>query len=277
MLTHKLQAYETGHLRQTLNRIVSIANPEKIFLLAASTDYATTDNIFMPAPVQLPAAPHYFFLVLKKQNDASLNEQLQDKLENNTTLTALVFSIDQFNRWLQSAQPFAIRTMEQAWLCYDAGTTTQAAVSNYDAVVLQARLFTNYHCHHRLATEFLVAADLHRMRRQYNLALFNIHQAAEQLYLAVIRVVTGLNVNTHSIDKLYRYSRWFSPQLAALFMRRTDNEKRLFDILQKAYIHSRYKPGYMAADWETSCLYETVERLKVIVAELVGQQMKAAA
>src|SRR6266700_1143048 len=105
------------------------------------------------------------------------------------------------------------------------------------------------HCYNRI-TECIVGAELYPLRRQFTLAAFLLHQAAEHAYTIIIRVVTGFRASTHNLDKLIRYSLPFSAELSTLFPRHTEKEDHLFRQLQKAYIYGRYKDDYVVTEKE---------------------------
>ena len=274
---NKLQAYQGEHLQHFISHITSVTHPEKIFLLTASANQSLSESIFWDRPVHLPGPVHYYFLVLKQPGDPTHNEPLQDRIENrhghSTALTAMVMAAELFNTWLEEAHPFAIRIYESALLCYDAGNLPLVVPAAPDPEKLKTLLEKEYRFYDRMASEFMVAADLYRLRGNHNLTLFNIHQAAEQTFLAIIRCITGLRANTHNMDKLFRYSRCFSGDLARLFPRDTQEEKHLFDTLQKAYVDTRYRKDYQAKASEVTTLFKRIERLQTIAETLIRQQL----
>ncbi len=133
--------------------------------------------------------------------------------------------------------------------------------AKYDAEEVQNKLFTAFNRGMQLAAEFLSGAELFTIRKQFPLAAFHLHQAAEQLYTGIIHIITGLRVQTHNLDKLHRYSKHLLEGLPALFPRDTQQEKHLFKLLQKAYIESRYANDYCIKPEELQLLYKRIIRL----------------
>ena len=275
--TNKLEAYRGEQLQELINHITSVTHPEKIFLLTACANQSQSESIFWDRPVHLPGPVHYYFLILKQPGDLTHNDPLQDRIENryghSTTLTAIVIAAEVFNTWLKEAHPFAIRVSQSALLCYDAGNLLQENPPTCDAGKLSATLQKEYLFYQRQASEFMIGADLYRMRANHNLSLFNIHQSAEQLFIAIIRWITGFRCNTHNMDKLYRYSRCFSSDLARLFPRDTKSEKEIFDTLQGAYADPRYKKDYHVKPEMVNILFKRVEKLQAITEELIQPQL----
>jgi uncharacterized protein len=276
----RLLAYNTPHLKQTISEIAAIANPDKVFLMAASLRTTQSESAFTTDPIKLKSEPHYFLLILKKPGDASPNDLIQDSIENRhgykEAVTTLVYNVCQFSDWILASHAFATHTIQRGILCYDAGAVELPPLPAFDPMVQNAMLQKDYQFHDKIAGDFLIGADLYRIRRQYSLAMFHIHQAAEQLYMALLRVIMGLKTSIHNLDKLYRYSCYFSPKLFELFPRDTDREKQLFSALQKAYTDSRYAPGFLATEMDTNYLYNRVEKLKTIVSDIASRQFAIA-
>jgi uncharacterized protein len=270
---HKLQPLTNEALQRAVEHIVSVVQPSHIFLLGTKTTGCESRSIFVPQPIQYSATTGYFFVVLKQPGDTTPNDLAQEKAERHksdcTSITTFVFAMEQFADWLQHAQPFATRIGHEGLLCYNAGKSTLPAPTAYDPHAMQERILTDCRFYHGQAGAFMVAAELYLLRQQYPLALFNIHQAAEQCYMAVIQSYTGLRAGTHNMDKLYRYSAWFHASLAALFPRNSERERQLFAVLQRAYIETRYKKDYVVQPAEVTTLYERIEKLYAITAELV--------
>ena len=114
-------------------------------------------------------------------------------------------------------------------------------------------------------TEFLAGADLYRIREQNKMAAFMLHQATENVLHSILKITTGLHFNTHNIDKLIRYCSMVSYNIADIFSRSNEKNERIFQLLQKAYIESRYKEDYTIRTDELITLTEKVRTLMDIL------------
>ncbi|MCH5716101.1 HEPN domain-containing protein [Niabella hibiscisoli] len=117
------------------------------------------------------------------------------------------------------------------------------------------------------AREFLAGAELYRLRQQYKMAAFMLHQCAEQALQALLKAGTGYHSQTHNIERLLQLCCLVSPQLASLFPLHTEAGKRLLHLLQKAYISARYASDYRVNDGELRSLTGKVEGLLDVVVE----------
>ena len=94
-----------------------------------------------------------------------------------------------------------------------------------------------------------------------------LHQSAEQAFSTLLKTKTGFYICTHNIDRLLRYASLVCYQLPDVFPRKTENEKRLFGPLQKAYIDSRYKDDYSISETDLLILTARVRRIMELLEE----------
>lgn len=81
--------------------------------------------------------------------------------------------------------------------------------------------------------EFLDLATLLGNKKSLNIAAFQLHQAAERAYNAVILVFTGYKPQTHNLGKFGAFPLIF-PRLWRMFSQNnTGEEKELFKLLKK--------------------------------------------
>ncbi len=248
-MSNILESYNTALLRDLLNKIEVAVSPEKIFLLSACNQNACCESIFLEKPLQYQSTTSYDFLVLVSESSGRKNDELLNIIEhlcsaNNLPVTAYVMRIHQFNEWAMNGHPFASKVYHKAFLCYDAHNIPLAIPNEYDESVKGKELLKEFSQHRQLATEFICGAELFTIRKNYALAAFNLHQATEQLYVGIIQYITGLRVQTHNLDKLYRYSKNLLSDITDIFPRNNEEERRLFQLLQKAYIDSRYGDNF---------------------------------
>lgn len=81
-------------------------------------------------------------------------------------------------------------------------------------------------------------------KEQYNTAAFQLHQATERYYTTSLLVFTDYKPKTHDLEELDNRTGKLDAQFKTVFPRKTEEEERMFTLLKKAYIDSRYKIGY---------------------------------
>jgi len=98
--------------------------------------------------------------------------------------------------------------------------------------------------------------------RSYKEAAFNLHQAAERLYGAILLVFTNYRPKTHDLEKLSHMVTGYDPALLTIFPQATDEQKKCFDLLRRAYVEVRYNPGYRITKGQLEYLAERVKKLQ---------------
>ncbi|MCK4982527.1 MAG: HEPN domain-containing protein [Victivallaceae bacterium] len=115
------------------------------------------------------------------------------------------------------------------------------------------------------ANDFLWGYQQYLKSRKYKIAAFELHQATERFYGAAILVVSGYKPKTHNIEKLGKIALRYYSEFLKIFPKKTDEEKRLFKQLKKAYIDARYKKDYFVTKEELAYLAKRVEKLRNLV------------
>lgn len=148
---------------------------------------------------------------------------------------------------------------------YNPKNISLSPISEYDPSDESSTIERQYRVGFSKAQEFLVGADLYGIRKQYSLALLMLHQAAEQALGTIIKIGMSYYCCSHNIERLLRYASWVNGKVHEVFPMHTDSEKRLFTLLQKAYIDSRYEDDYTVKYQDLLLL---IERVKLLIAIL---------
>lgn len=268
---HLCQNIFSFHQQQIAEAIVKAANPDMIFLLGATLNRKRCESIFNElAPSCQHISDPMLLILLPDIGNKELHDW-QDKIERHCNdimpVTTLVLQTLTFKEWLQAGHPFAATIWKYAPVLYEAGNICREDMP--EPIETFNSKGASKLCEEGLtkAKEFLAGAELYRVRKQHKMAAFMLHQSAEQALRTLLKTGTGYHANTHSLDRLLRYGSLVSYQLPQLFPRQTDQEKRLFNLLQKAYIDTRYKEDYKITDDELLTLTERVRQIHEILSE----------
>lgn len=270
---HMLSNHNTEQLRTVLRAIQQSVGPEKIFLLGTSYVKKCTEHIFGDRASNPQQDTTYYLLVLTKYSEQRPDDELMETIEQRcrkiTPVTVFLRSVKIFNKWLAEGQLFALQVAQHATLVYDAGVIPLAAPGPCDREKARAKMRElSLEALHQ-ATEFFAGADLYTLRFQLKLAAFLLHQAMEHTCIALIRVATGFRASTHNIDKLVRYATMVFTEVAAIFPRQSAADARLFRLLQKAYIHSRYYPDFTITETQLCVLMDRVKKLQGLASQVL--------
>ena len=110
-------------------------------------------------------------------------------------------------------------------------------------------------------------------RGNYKKAVFELHQAVEALYTTVLLVFSGYKPKTHDLKKLRRSVNQVDPRFKDTFPENTEEDKRLFQLLTKAYVDARYKPSYKITKKELEVLKQKAIDLKDLVKKVCNEKL----
>ena len=118
------------------------------------------------------------------------------------------------------------------------------------------------------AKEFYIDFDNAFKRKSYKKAAFELHQASEAAYKAILLVFENYNPNEHFLKTLSKMAAKYDPALRSIFPKKTYAEDKLFKKLDYAYIGGRYDPKYTITkeelDYLAKCVKKLLDRTKVI-------------
>jgi HEPN domain-containing protein len=251
-------------LQAVINVIVKAVQPEKVILFGMHS--AKVSGLPLSGDNPLTGIlGGYDLLVVTRRGDHRYDHELQDIIENrcrvHAPVTVLVHDIDHVNNQLLQGQYFFFLTQQEGILLYDAGNIPLAAGVAPDLAQIRAVAQEDFERWRHRGKAFYRSAVFNLHQKEYRLAAFMLHQAAEHIYQGVLLAFTGYKPCTHNLDKLRRYTNRFSLELALLFPRDNEDEEALFKLLQHGYVDARYKEDYMITGEEVKTLARRIENL----------------
>ena len=258
--------------QQLTAMIVKAADVDMIFLLGATLHRKSCESIFHePAPASQQMSGCTLLVLLRDLAGKALHEW-QDKIEKRgmaiMPVTTIVLQASTFVEWLQAGHPFAVSVWRCAPVLHDAGNICRENVPDTEAAFNNKDITRQWKEGLSKAKEFLAGAELYRIRQQYKMAAFMLHQSAEQALHTILKAGTGYHANTHSIDRLLRYAALAAAQLSELFPQQTAEDKHLLQLLQSAYSDTRYRADYHISHDDLLHLTVKVRRLQEILCEM---------
>ena len=95
--------------------------------------------------------------------------------------------------------------------------------------------------------------------------VFTLHQAVERAYITLLLVQTNYSPSTHNIKFLRSLAEQIDPRLIDVWSRETKQDRRLFELLKRAYVEARYSEHYSITAEELAWLGERAEALGAMV------------
>lgn len=258
-------------LRSITTIIVQAIHPEKIILFGMSGLTGVPDLSGAGFPAFLEG---YDLLIVTRRGDRRYEHEVQDLIENRCrpypAVNILVHDIDHVNTRLSEGQYFFSLMSQDALLLYDAGKIPLVAASAPDLSRIRVAAQQDFEKWKNRARAFFNSALFNIGRQEWRVALFLLHQSAEQIYQAILLAYMGYKPCTHNLDKLRRYTNRLSIELALVFPRDTEKEDHIFRLLLQAYVDARYKDDFLVTEEESGLLTHRVAQL-LSIAERVCQ------
>lgn len=184
-------------------------------------------------------------------------------------------SMSTFVNFIHEARYFYTDILEDGLLLYkNAGYRIPVPGKlNYAQQCRQAEGY--YKIWYRKGVGFLRTTYFQLLLHDYALASFMLHQATESFYHAVELVFTLKKPRQHDLYELMASTKKHSELLACVFPLVTDEDKRLFDLLKRAYIESRYNPKFKVTRKDIRALLPKVRLFRRITRKICQQKIRS--
>lgn len=125
------------------------------------------------------------------------------------------------------------------------------------------------------ARKFFYGARFYQETRESALCMFMLHQAVETVLRTIAVSLYGAEKRTHSIKSLKSYNRRLAPRLNEVFPGDSPEEERILQLLEDAYLESRYNPQYHISSEDIGLISTRVPGLLELAESVFEERMKA--
>ena len=211
-------------------------------------------------------------LVVDDENKARSNKyplKLKRKISKNTQvqtpINVIYHGIDYLNSEIEDGNYFFTDILKEGIRVYNSRKYKLSRPRSLDHKNRLQKARQYFNRWFESANEFLIDYQNAFDRNSFNKAAFELHQAAEHYFMCLLLVRTDYKPKTHDLEELHYRSIRIDARFKTIFPRKTAEEKRLFNLLKKAYIDSRYKMGYTIDKEDLEYLGRQVLELKKTV------------
>jgi uncharacterized protein len=263
-------------IQKIIDIIIPIASPEKIFNLGNIEGRHLAFSIFKVLPFEWEQTYALDILILTtgKNRITELQDIIEDRCRSIVPVTAMIMPIEKFNSLFELNHPFPAHVIASKSMIYDAGNIRFSEPGMNEQSELFNQLVEEARCSYRMGCSFLWWSEMQQVRKELRLATFSLHQAAELYFSSIFQAVTGYRMNSHNLDKMYRYCRTFNIELLNFFPRPFDRERHLFNLLQRAYIDARYKANFNIKVSDVQLLTGHIKNLRCIAKKMIKVRKK---
>ena len=183
-------------------------------------------------------------------------------------------SVSKLNDALSEGRYFYVEILAQGIMLYDSEEYRLATPRELDYAEIKEMAEAYYKDKYSDAEDFLFHAKIAQERRTYQMCSFMLHQATENFIKTIPLVYVLYGYKEHDLEFLIEKCKPYTLDLAKVFPRDTDEEERLFKLLQRAYIEARYnKKNFTVTKADIDALIPRIELLRDIVEKVCRERI----
>jgi len=260
--------------------IVQLVKPEMVILFGSYSRGDWVEDRHIEDGITVEYKSDYDILVVtSKPQDMphGLGKDVRRKIKKaehlQTTPHIIFHDIKFLNNELEEGHYFFADIVKEGTMLYNTGSHQLATAKEMSPVDRANKARMYFDDWFKNAEEFWIDYNNAFNRGSYRKAAFELHQAAENLYKTIILVFTDYKPKTHDLDDLNKQAGYADVRFKTVFPNQTEEDKRKFTLLVKAYIDSRYKLGYTVDPEDLKWLAERVGRLKELTEVVCGERI----
>ena len=207
----------------------------------------------------------------KKWRD--LEAQLRDH-EEITKTNIIHHSIGFVNDRIEKQNYFFLDILNEGIFLYNSGNCELSKPKELSPTERQAKAQEEFDHWFESASGFLKMYSAALNEEELKIAIFQLHQAVERYYAAVLLVFTDYKPRTHDIEDMGQQAAKQHSDFLQVFPQSTDEEKRLFELLKKSYIEARYSKSFTVEKSELDYLSERVQLLRELTERICKEKIE---
>ena len=272
-------------IREIADRIVKKVRTCEMVILFGS--FARGDYVEYDQRFEFGVRTHFLsdydimVLVSPDSNEAAVSDTLMS-VENffdrnahlrGRTVGILYEKIDDMNTCLRDGRYFYKDIRDEGVLLYDTGNYKL----NWRNKPLRKRLRgvvqEYYDERFQRAKSFFRNYNFNYGEGDYVMASFMLHQTVENLYHTITLVYTLDKKKLHDLNKLRSLTSCHHPDLATVFPDETEEDKRLFKLLVRAYVEARYNAKFEVTKEDLDVLEPYVKNFMDLVEKICTEKI----
>lgn len=281
-----LPAHKKEELQSITDMIVLLVKPEMVILFGSYSRGNWVEDRHVEDGILFEYKSDYDILVVTEHHQdmpAGLGKKVRSRIKRaeclQTTPHIIFHDINFLNKELEEGHYFFRDILHEGTMLYTTGKyelATPKELSNYQRAQ-KAKLYFNIW--YKDANVFFKNFEFNFKEGQldrdfYKAAIFLLHQTVEKFFASILLVFTDYKPQTHDLNDLDKQVGYADARFKTIFPKESPEEKRLFALLVKSYIDSRYKLHYTVSPSDLQWLAGRVERLKILTKELCEEWIR---
>ncbi len=183
-----------------------------------------------------------------------------------TPVNFIVHTMDEVNNALSQGQYFFTDVIKEGIALYDLKGSTPF-VTPQPLTAEEALATAEKHFEERFPRiePMLKGTGYFVGEQELRDAAFLLHQAVERAFTCLLLVETNYSPSSHNIKFLRALAEQIAPEFIAAWPRENKHDRRLFELLKRAYVEARYSEHYVITLEELAWLGERAEVLRDLV------------
>ncbi|WP_286778365.1 nucleotidyltransferase domain-containing protein [Sphingobacterium thalpophilum] len=245
---HKLKEIEA--IKQVIAEFV---DPDMIILYGSYARGEYKDQVYLKDGIRYFYISDYdLIIVTNKTNikEYELANELENRISARPDINFFMYDIDYVNKELVTGNFFFVPVYFEGVILYNNGNSILKKPKPLSIEQIKKNISSYYDFWIGNTNEFYETA-LEKLEKTINgktrsgLTLWFLFQTLESIYSALLLVFMGIKPKLHNLYKYRRSVNMISAELNAIFPEVKDsNERRLFDVLNRAYISGKYKMDF---------------------------------
>lgn len=272
-----------------LKQLVELArrNVKDVGMIILYGSYARNTYVDYDQRIEF-GVPTYFMsdydiLILTRKEIGAIEYSLYDKIADaffehknrpfHTKPQFINYGIDDFNYALKKAHYFETEIKREGIILYDSGAYKLERRHKLKFDEIHERAQKYYNDKFARAISFFLDVPHAAGRNDYKQASFYLHQATEHSLRTIELVFTLYSSKEHKLAEFMNRCKRFTTEIFKVFPRDTPEEERLFKLLERAYVESRYNPDFEITKEDIDALLPKVEQLRDITERVCKTQL----
>jgi predicted nucleotidyltransferase/HEPN domain-containing protein len=219
----------------------------------------------------------YDILVITQEPPQSGFEGKVREVINNPRLSAhadpIVHDIEDINEQLSEGRYFFLDIKREGRMLYNTerfGLAEPRELTKEESHTLAQADFDSWY---KQATGFYDGYEFYYGKENLRLAIFNLNQATESAYKAILLVFTSYCPHEHMLEWLGYEVERFGPVFRDIFPNDTRESEAYFNLMNRAYIGARYQKDFIVHWHDVDYLAPRVKQLLAVTERICRKEI----
>ncbi|MCS3553156.1 MULTISPECIES: nucleotidyltransferase domain-containing protein [unclassified Sphingobacterium] len=276
---HKLKEIEA--IKQVISDFVS---PDLIILYGSYARGNYKDQVYVKDGIRYFYISDYDLIVITNKTNIKeyqLAEELERRIKSRPDINFFMYDIDYFNRELSTGNFFFVPVYYEGILLHDNANSKLVEPTPLSIEQIRINIESNYKFWIGNANTFY--AHFHfdydlmlQGKSRSGMNAWFLFQTVESIYSALLLVFMGIKPKLHNLYKYRNAVNSISSDLNLIFPEVKDsNERRLFDLLNRAYISGKYKLDFEVDLQDIQEISHRLEKMLAITDRLCKERIES--